>query len=56
MNSVITVVVVLALIWLALTILGALVEGLLWLAVVGLVLLAATVVYGWVKGKARSRG
>ncbi len=55
MKSILTVVVVLALIWLALSILGAVVEGLLWLTVVGLILLAATVVYGWVKSKARSR-
>ncbi|MFS0703760.1 hypothetical protein AB6N23_04490 [Cellulomonas sp. 179-A 9B4 NHS] len=55
MNRILTVVVVLALVWLALSILGAVVEGLLWLTVVGLVLLAATVVYGWVKGRTRSR-
>lgn len=55
MKSILGVVVVLALVWLALSILGALVEGLLWLTVVGLVLLAATVVYGWVKGRTRSR-
>ncbi|WP_168800413.1 MULTISPECIES: hypothetical protein [Cellulomonas] len=55
MKSILTVVVVLALIWLALSILGALVEGLLWLTVVGLVLLAATVVYGWVKSRSGTR-
>lgn len=44
-------------IWLVLTVLGFVIKGLFWLAVIGIVLLLATVVYGFVKGlfnKARS--
>lgn len=33
--------------WLVLSLLGALIEGLLWLLVVGIVLFAVTAVYGW---------
>lgn len=36
-------------IWLALAIVGAVVEGLFWLLVVGAVLFVATAAYGWVK-------
>jgi len=39
----------LLLLWLGLTVLGALLEGLFWLTVVGLVLLVATGIYGWAK-------
>lgn len=44
-------VVVLLVAWLVLSLLGALVEGLLWLLVVGLVLFAATAAYGWLTGR-----
>jgi hypothetical protein len=36
-------------VWLALVVIGALVEGLFWLIVIGAVLFVATAVYGWVK-------
>ena len=39
----------LLLLWLGLAVLGALLEGLFWLTVVGLVLLVATGIYGWAK-------
>lgn len=42
-------------IWLVLVILGAVIEGLFWLAIVGIVLFLATAAYGWVKRKAASR-
>ena len=45
-------IVFLLVLWLVLAVLGALLEGLFWLTVVGLVLLVATGVYGWIKGKA----
>lgn len=44
-------IVVLLVAWLVLSLLGALIEGLLWLLVVGLVLFAATAVYGWFTGR-----
>lgn len=40
-------------IWLALTVVGAVVEGLFWLLVVGAVLFVATAAYGWLKGNSR---
>lgn len=36
-------------IWLVITVIGAVVEGLFWLAVVGLVFFAATAALGWNK-------
>lgn len=36
-------------VWLALSVVGALVEGLFWLLVVGAVLFVATAAFGWVK-------
>lgn len=46
------VIVVLLLVWLALVILGAVIEGLLWLTIVGAVLFVATGVYGAIKRRA----
>lgn len=48
------IVVALLITWAALSILGFVIEGLLWLAVVGLVLFAATVVWGWLKRRTKS--
>ncbi|MCB5294294.1 MULTISPECIES: hypothetical protein [Micrococcaceae] len=45
-------IITLLIIWLVLSILGFAVKGLLWLAVIGLVLFVATGVWGWVKRKA----
>lgn len=39
-------------VWLVLIILGAVIKGLFWLVVVGVVLFLATVGYGWVKREA----
>lgn len=47
-----TVIVILLVVWLVLAILGAVLEGLFWLTVVGVVLLVGTAIYGWVKRKA----
>ncbi|WP_208748574.1 LPXTG cell wall anchor domain-containing protein [Arthrobacter sp. PM3] len=47
-------IITLLIIWLILSILGFAVKGLLWLAIIGLVLLVATAVWGWVKRKARA--
>jgi LPXTG-motif cell wall-anchored protein len=46
------IIITLLIIWLVLSILGFVLEGLLWLAVIGLVLFVATGVWGWFKRKA----
>ena len=45
-------------VWLVITVLGAIIEGLFWLAVVGLVFFVATAALGWNKrnNKALPRG
>ncbi|WP_171027476.1 hypothetical protein [Pseudarthrobacter sp. NamE2] len=45
-------IITLLIIWLVLSILGFIIEGLLWLALIGLLLFAATAVWGWVKRRA----
>ncbi|MCB5282332.1 hypothetical protein QK292_12685 [Arthrobacter sp. AL08] len=47
-------IITLLIIWLVLSVLGFVVKGLLWLAVVGLILFVATGVWGWVKRKAKA--
>jgi hypothetical protein len=44
------IIVALLVVWIVLALLGFFIKGLIWLAIIGLVLLAATVVYGFVKG------
>ncbi|MEO8282859.1 MAG: hypothetical protein ABI568_05540 [Pseudarthrobacter sp.] len=39
-------------IWLILSIVGFAVKGLIWLAIIGLILFVATGVWGWVKRRA----
>lgn len=46
------IIITLLIIWLVLSILGFVLEGLIWLAVIGLILFVATVVWGWFKRKA----
>jgi LPXTG-motif cell wall-anchored protein len=41
-------------IWLILSIVGFAVKGLIWLAIIGLVLFVATGVWGWVKRKSNA--
>jgi hypothetical protein len=41
-------------IWFVLSILGLIIEGLLWLAFIGLLLFAATALWGWMKQRARA--
>ncbi|WP_227497167.1 hypothetical protein [Planctomonas psychrotolerans] len=48
------IILVLLAIWLLFSILGLVIEGLLWLAVIGIVLAAATVIWGMVKRKSRA--
>jgi LPXTG-motif cell wall-anchored protein len=44
-------IITLLIIWLVLSIFGFVVKGLLWLAIIGLVLFVATAVWGWLKRK-----
>ncbi|NCT92409.1 hypothetical protein GXB85_15850 [Cellulomonas sp. APG4] len=41
--------VTLLVIWLAVSLLGAVIEGLLWLTAIGVLLIVATAAYGWFK-------
>ncbi|WP_197432470.1 hypothetical protein [Pseudarthrobacter sp. GA104] len=45
-------IITLLVVWLVLSILGFVIKGLVWLAVVGLVLFVATAVWGWLKRNA----
>ncbi len=45
---------VLLVVWLLLTILGAVLKGLFWLAIVGGVLFLGTVAYGAIRGRSRT--
>ncbi|MDJ0313217.1 hypothetical protein [Arthrobacter sp. H35-D1] len=47
--------VVLLVIWLVLVLLGFVIKGLFWLAVIGIVLFIATAAVGWVRRKAMSK-
>ncbi len=49
------VIIVLLLVWLAFSILGAVIEGLLWLTFVGVVLFLATAAYGVIKRRTAGR-
>ena len=42
-------------IWLALVVIGAVVEGLFWLIVVGALLFVATAAFGWMKRRTGTR-
>ena len=44
---------VLLVVWLALVVIGAVVEGLFWLIIIGAVLFVATAAFGWVKRNTR---
>ena len=46
-------IVCLLVVWLAVTVVGAVLEGLFWLAVVGLLLFVGTAVLGWTKRDTR---
>jgi hypothetical protein len=39
----------LLIIWIALVVIGAVVKGLFWLAVIGVVLFLATAAFGWIR-------
>ena len=46
---------VLLLVWLVVAVLGFVIKGLVWLAIIGLILFVVTAGYGWVKRKASAR-
>ncbi|QNK84052.1 hypothetical protein [Nakamurella sp. PAMC28650] len=46
---------VLLLVWLVVAVLGFVLKGVLWLAILGLILFVVTAAYGWVKRKASAR-
>lgn len=48
------IIITLLIVWLILSVLGFVLEGLLWQAVIGLVLFVATAVWGWFKRKAHA--
>jgi hypothetical protein len=54
-DSMIAIVGVLLLVWLVVAVLGFVIKGLVWLAIIGLILFVVTAAYGWVKRKASSR-
>ncbi|UJP08726.1 hypothetical protein L2X99_09340 [Microbacterium sp. KUDC0406] len=47
--------IVLLLIWLGFSVLGFVVKGLLWLAVLGIILFLVTLVYGIIRGARKNR-
>lgn len=50
----VAIIAVLLIAWLAITVLGALLKGLFWLAVVGGILFVATAIYGAIRNKSRT--
>jgi len=46
-------VIILLIVWAVLAVLGFVIKGLLWLAIVALVLFVITVIIGWIRGMAR---
>ena len=50
-----TIIIILLIAWLALAVIGFLVEALLWLAFIGIALFAITVAYGFLRQRFRSR-
>jgi hypothetical protein len=51
-----TLIIALLVVWLVVALLGAVLEGLFWLLVIGVVLFLATGVYGWLKLRAGGGG
>ena len=48
-------VIVLLVLWLILTVVGFAIKGLMWLAIIGIILFAGTAAIGWVRRKASHR-
>ncbi|MET3806536.1 putative membrane protein [Nakamurella sp. UYEF19] len=45
---------ILLVVWIVVAVLGFVIKGLVWLAIIGLILFLATAAFGWVKRKASS--
>ncbi|MGY2085912.1 hypothetical protein [Blastococcus sp. SYSU DS0539] len=52
-KPVLGVIALLLVVWLVLAVIGAVVEGLFWLLIIGVVLFLATAAYGWMKRNTR---
>ena len=50
-----TIIIVLLVVWLVLAVLGAVIEGLFWLLIIGAVLFVATLAWGWLRRAASRR-
>ncbi|SDP18625.1 hypothetical protein SAMN04515671_3171 [Nakamurella panacisegetis] len=46
---------VLLLVWIVVAVLGFVIKGLIWLAIIGIVLFLATSIFGWVRRKTTRR-
>jgi hypothetical protein len=44
-----TLLVVLLVVWLVLAVLGFVIKGLVWLAIIGIILFVATAIWGWIR-------
>lgn len=51
--NIIGIIITLLIIWAVISIAGFLIEGLFWLAVIGIILFLATAIWGWMKRSAR---
>lgn len=51
-----TVIVILLVVWAILSVVGFVFEGLLWLAVIGIILFVGTLIFGFVRQRVRGRG
>ena len=49
------IIVALLIIWLVIVVIGFVVKGIIWLAIIGLVLFLATAAWGWMKRKTGAR-
>lgn len=50
-----TLIIILLIIWLAFSVLGFAVKGLLWLAVIGIILFVVTAIFGWFRRAGSSK-
>lgn len=50
-----TVLVILLVAWAVLSVVGFAIEGLLWLAIIGIILFAGTLIFGFVRNRSRKR-
>ncbi|MCU1546925.1 MAG: hypothetical protein JWP30_2025 [Homoserinimonas sp.] len=49
--NILGIVIVLLILWLIISVVGVVIEGLFWLAAVGIILFLATLAWGWIKRK-----